>query len=127
MGKEVGALTVSIITKPFLFEGIKNLSEITDSLIIIPNERLLNVLDRDITLLDAFKSANDVLKGAVKGISELITRPGLINVDFADIKTIMSEMGLAMMGQGIASGDNRAKKAAELAIFSPLLDNINLI
>lgn len=137
IAKEVGALTVSIITKPFLFEGkkrmeianqgIKNLSEITDSLIIIPNERLLNVLDRDITLLDAFKSANDVLKGAVQGISELITRPGLINVDFADIKTIMSEMGLAMMGQGIASGDNRAKKAAELAIFSPLLDNINLI
>ncbi|XBC38364.1 MAG: cell division protein FtsZ [Buchnera aphidicola (Floraphis choui)] len=134
--KELGILTVAIVTKPFNFEGkkrmayadqgIEELSKYVDSLITIPNDKLLKVLNKGISLLDAFSSANDILKGAVQGIAELITKPGLINVDFADIRTIMSEMGYAMMGTGISSGDNRAKEAAEIAISSPLLEDVDL-
>jgi len=136
VAKELGILTVAVVTRPFPFEGKKRtviaeegilrLSEVVDSLITIPNSRLLSVLGKNITLLDAFKAANDVLLGAVQGIAELITRPGLINVDFADVKTVMSEMGMAMMGTGISSGEGRARKAAEAAISSPLLDDISL-
>jgi cell division protein FtsZ len=136
IAKEMGILTVAVVTKPFPFEGkkrmqiaeqgIENLSKVVDSLITIPNARLLTVLGKGVTLLDAFKSVNDVLLSAVQGIAELITKPGLINVDFADVKTVMSEMGLAMMGTGVARGDNRAIKAAETAISSPLLDNVSL-
>ena len=136
IAKEMGILTVAVVTKPFPFEGrkrlliaeegIDNLAQVVDSLITIPNARLLHVLGKGVSLLDAFKAANDVLLGAVQGIAELITRPGLINVDFADVKTVMSEMGVAMMGTGIARGENRAKAAAEAAISSPLLDDINL-
>ncbi len=136
VAKELGILTVAVVTKPFPFEGIKRMkvaeegmSELgkhVDSLITIPNEKLLAVLGKEITLLNAFKSANDVLLGAVQGIAELITRPGLINVDFADVKTVMSEMGVAMMGSGEASGQNRAREAAEAAIHSPLLEDVNL-
>jgi cell division protein FtsZ len=125
-----------VVTRPFPFEGrkrsaiaeegIKELSQHVDSLIIIPNEKLLSVLGRDVTLVDAFKKANDVLFSAVQGISELITRPGLINVDFADVTTVMLEMGLAMMGSGYAKGEGRAKKAAMEAISSPLLEDIDL-
>ena len=136
IAKEMGALTVGVVTKPFPFEGkkryqialegIKELSEHVDSLITIPNEKLLSVLGREITLLDAFSGANDVLLGAVTGIAELITRPGLINVDFADVRTVMSEMGIAMMGSGVGVGEDRAKIASASAISSPLLDNIDL-
>ncbi|WP_455211343.1 cell division protein FtsZ [Kaarinaea lacus] len=136
VAKERGILTVAVITKPFPFEGRKRLqvaddgtralSEYVDSLITIPNERLLTVLGKNISLLDAFKAANDVLLGAVQGIAELITRPGLINVDFADVRTVMSEMGMAMMGTGSATGEGRAQKAAEAAIASPLLENVDL-
>lgn len=136
IAKEMGILTVAVVTKPFPFEGkkrmqvaeqgIDNLSKVVDSLITIPNSRLLSVLGKGVTLLDAFKAVNDVLLSAVQGIAELITKPGLINVDFADVRTVMSEMGLAMMGTGIARGENRARKAAETAISSPLLDNISL-
>ena len=136
VAKELGILTVAVVTKPFPFEGrkramiaeqgMRELSQYVDSLIIIPNEKLLTVLGRDTTLLDAFKAANDVLYGAVQGISELITRPGLINVDFADVTTVMQEMGLAMMGRGHAKGDGRARKAAMEAISSPLLEDIDL-
>ncbi|KPJ94645.1 MAG: cell division protein FtsZ [Gammaproteobacteria bacterium SG8_11] len=136
VAKEKGILTVAVITKPFPFEGrkrqqvaddgIRALTEYVDSLITIPNERLLTVLGKNISLLDAFKAANDVLLGAVQGIAELITRPGLINVDFADVRTVMSEMGMAMMGTGSASGEGRAQKAAEAAIASPLLENVDL-
>ena len=124
------------MTKPFSFEGkkrlafaeqgIDELSKYVDSLITIPNEKLLKVLGRGITLLDAFAKANDVLRNAVQGIAELITRPGLINVDFADVRTVMSEMGHAMMGSGIATGEDRAEEAAEMAISSPLLEDIDL-
>jgi len=107
-------------------QGIAELGRYVDSLITIPNEKLLTVLGPDTTLLDAFKAANQVLQGAVQGIAELITRPGLINVDFADVRTVMSEMGMAMMGSGIASGEGRAREAAEAAISSPLLEDINL-
>ena len=107
-------------------EGIRALSQHVDSLITIPNEKLLSVLGKGVTLLDAFKAANNVLLGAVQGIAELITRPGLINVDFADVRTVMSEMGVAMMGTGIARGENRAREAANAAISSPLLDDIDL-
>ena len=134
--KELGILTVAVVTKPFGFEGrrrkdiamrgMDELSKYVDSLITIPNEKLLEVLGSDTTLLDAFKSANDVLSGAVQGIAELITRPGLINVDFADVKTVMSEMGMAMMGTGVSSESDRAREAAEMAVSSPLLDEINL-
>jgi cell division protein FtsZ len=136
LAKEMGILTVAIVTKPFSFEGkmrlhiadegISELSQYVDSLITIPNNKLLSVLGKNMTLLNAFKAANNVLSGAVQGISELITRPGLINVDFADVRTVMSEMGMAMMGTGIASGENRARDAAEAAISSPLLEDINL-
>ncbi|NOX42197.1 MAG: cell division protein FtsZ [Gammaproteobacteria bacterium] len=136
VAKEMGILTVAVITKPFPFEGhkrlaiaedgIKELSEYVDSLITIPNHKLMAVLGKQITLLDAFKAANDILLGAVQGIAELITRPGLINVDFADVRTVMSEMGMAMMGTGCAQGDGRAREAAESAIGSPLLEDVNL-
>lgn len=136
VAKELGILTVAVVTKPFPFEGrkrlviasegIKELRENVDSLIIIPNEKLMQVLGRNCSLLNAFQSANDVLKGAVQGISDLITRPGMINVDFADVRTVMSEMGMAMMGTGHAKGENRAAEAAESAINSPLLDNVDL-
>ncbi|MDH5301981.1 MAG: cell division protein FtsZ [Gammaproteobacteria bacterium] len=134
--KELGILTVAVVTRPFPFEGrkrmqyadngIKELSQYVDSLITIPNEKLLTVLGKNTTLLDAFKSANDVLLNAVQGIAELITRPGLINVDFADVRTVMSEMGLAMMGSGCARGQDRAREAAEMAIASPLLEDVDL-
>lgn len=136
VAKELGILTVAVVTKPFPFEGkkrlaiaeqgIRELQERVDSLITIPNEKLLAVLGKSTTLLDAFKAANDVLLGAVQGIADLIMRPGMINVDFADVRTVMSEMGMAMMGTGIARGDNRAREAAESAIRSPLLEDINL-
>jgi cell division protein FtsZ len=136
MAKEMGILTVAVVTKPFPFEGpkrmksaeagIEELGKYVDSIITIPNAKLLTALGKKTSLLDAFKAANDVLLGAVQGIAELITRPGLINVDFADVKTVMSEMGMSMMGTGVASGDERATKAAKAAISSPLLDDINL-
>ncbi len=136
IAKELGALTVAVVTRPFPFEGrkrmvladegIRELSKHVDSLITIPNEKLLTVLGKGVTLLDAFRAANNVLLGAVQGIAELITRPGLINVDFADVRTVMSEMGLAMMGTGTARGENRAREAADAAISSPLLDDIDL-
>ena len=136
IAREMGVLAVAVVTKPFPFEGnkrmgvaeqgIKELEERVDSLITIPNERLLPVLGKNLTLLDAFKSANDVLYGAVRGIAELITRPGLINVDFADVRTVMSEMGMAVMGNGIASGEGRAREAADRAIACPLLEDFNL-
>ncbi|WP_353242972.1 cell division protein FtsZ [Providencia sp.] len=136
VAKELGILTVAVVTKPFNFEGkkrmafaeagITELSKHVDSLITIPNDKLLKVLGRGISLLDAFGAANDVLKGAVQGIAELITRPGLMNVDFADVRTVMSEMGYAMMGSGVARGEDRAEEAAEMAISSPLLEDIDL-
>ena len=136
IAKELGILTVAVVTKPFPFEGKKRmasadagialLAEHVDSLITIPNEKLLKVLGRGTTLLDAFSAANNVLLGAVQGIAELITRPGLINVDFADVQAVMREMGTAMMGTGVASGEDRAQEAAEMAINSPLLEDIDL-
>src|ERR1700759_4518168 len=136
VAKELGILTVAVVTKPFEMEGNKRtrvaeqgmveLSKYVDSLITIPNQKLLAVLGSNTTLLDAFKSANTVLQGAVQGIAELITRPGLINVDFADVRTVMSETGMAMMGSGCASGEERAREAAEAAVSSPLLEDINL-
>jgi cell division protein FtsZ len=136
IARELGILTVAVVTKPFQMEGNKRtavadhgISELTkhvDSLITIPNQKLLTVLGPTTTLLDAFKAANQVLQGAVQGIAELITRPGLINVDFADVRTVMSETGMAMMGSGVASGENRARAAAEAAVSSPLLEDINL-
>ena len=136
IAREAGILTVAVVTKPFAFEGkkrrdlaekgIDELSQFVDSLITIPNEKLLPVLGRDVSLMKAFAAANDVLLGAVQGIADLITRPGLINVDFADVRTIMSEMGIAMMGTGVGHGENRAREAAEAAIASPLLEDINL-
>lgn len=137
LAKDMGILTVAVVTKPFAFEGkarlqiaeqgMQSLSQYVDSLITIPNNKLLSVLGKNMTLLNAFKAANNVLHGAVQGIAELITRPGLINVDFADVRTVMAEMGMAMMGTGIASGENRARDAAEAAIASPLLEDINLV
>ena len=136
MAKEMGVLTVAVVTKPFPFEGpkrmqaaeegIAELGKYVDSIITIPNAKLLTSLGKNTTLLDAFKAANDVLLGAVQGIADLITRPGLINVDFADVRTVMSEMGMSMMGTGVARGDERATKAAQAAISSPLLDDIHL-
>ncbi len=136
VAKEMGILTVAVVTKPFPFEGkkrtevasegIRQLAQYCDSLITIPNEKLITVLGREISLLNAFKAANDVLLGAVQGIAELITCPGLINVDFADVRTVMSEMGMAMMGSGIASGEGRARAAAEKAVASPLLEDVYL-
>ena len=137
VAKEMGILTVAVVTRPFPFEGgkrqaiaergIMELGQFVDSLITIPNEKLLTVLGKDISLLNAFKSANNVLLGAVQGIADLITRPGLINVDFADVRTVMSEMGMAMMGSGAANGDERAREAAECAVNSPLLEDIDLM
>jgi cell division protein FtsZ len=136
LAKELGILTVAVVTKPFPFEGrrrmqvalkgIEELSQHCDSLITIPNEKLITVLGREATMIQAFRAANDVLLGAVQGIADLIVRPGLINVDFADVRTVMSEMGMAMMGTGHARGDDRAIAAAEAAISNPLLDDINL-
>lgn len=136
IAKEMGILTVAVVTRPFPFEGkrraqvaeegIKRLSQHVDSLIIIPNEKLLTVLGKATSLLDSFKAANNILYSAVQGISELITRPGLINVDFADVSTVMQEMGMAMMGTGRATGEDRARKAAQEAISSPLLEDIDL-
>lgn len=137
IAKELGILTVAVVTKPFIFEGKKRmqlaedgleaLAKHVDSLIVIPNNKLLAVLGKNITLLNAFKAANNVLLGAVQGIADLITRPGLINVDFADVRTVMSEMGMAMMGSGVSAGEERAKEAAESAISSPLLEDVNLV
>jgi cell division protein FtsZ len=136
IARELGILTVAVVTRPFPFEGKKRLKiaaegvaelqQHVDSLITIPNEKLLEVLGKNTSLLDAFKEANDVLLGAVQGIADLIIRPGMINVDFADVRTVMSEMGMAMMGTGSATGENRAREAAERAINSPLLDDVDL-
>lgn len=136
VARELGILTVAVVTRPFEMEGSKRhliadqgigeLGKFVDSLITIPNQKLLSVLGGDTTLLDAFKAANQVLQGAVQGIAELITRPGLINVDFADVKTVMAETGMAMMGSGDATGDDRARAAAEAAVSSPLLEDVNL-
>ena len=136
VAKEMGILTVAVVTRPFPFEGkkrssiaekgIAELSEHVDSLITIPNEKLLDVLGKEASLLEAFKAANNVLLGAVKGIADLIMHPGTINVDFADVRTVMSEMGMAMMGTGFASGEGRAREASESAIRSPLLEDVNL-
>ncbi|AWM79406.1 cell division protein FtsZ [Gammaproteobacteria bacterium ESL0073] len=136
VAKEMGILTVAVVTRPFLFEGRKRskvadqgidaLVEHVDSLITIPNEKLITILGKDVSLLSAFAKADDVLAGAVRGISDIMQRPGLINIDFADVKEVMSEMGMAMMGSGSASGPNRAREAAEAAIRNPLLEDINL-
>ncbi len=136
IAREMGILTVAVVTKPFPFEGkkrmdaassgIEELKQNVDSLITIPNEKLLSVLGKNVSLLDAFKVANDILLGAVQGIAELITQPGIMNVDFADVKTVMSEMGMAMMGTGQANGEDRAREAAEMAIASPLLEDIDI-
>ena len=136
VAREMGILTVAVVTRPFKFEGkkrlehaeagIRELQQHVDSLITIPNEKLLAVMGKNTSLLDAFKSANDVLLGAVQGIADLIIRPGMINVDFADVRTVMSEMGMAMMGTGVSRGEARAREAAEAAIRSPLLEDVNL-
>jgi cell division protein FtsZ len=136
VAREMGILTVAVVTKPFPFEGrkrmaiaeqgLKELAEHVDSLITIPNEKLLPVLGKNCSLLTAFSTANDVLLGAVQGIADLITRPGMINVDFADVRTVMSEMGMAMMGTGISRGEDRAREAAEAAVRSPLLEDVDL-
>ena len=136
VAKEMGILTVAVVTRPFEMEGTKRMSvadngiaelgKYVDSLITIPNEKLLAVLGSDTTLINAFESANEVLQGAVQGIAELITTPGTMNVDFADVRTVMSEMGMAMMGTGTSSGEGRAREAAEAAISSPLLEDVNL-
>lgn len=136
IAKELGILTVAVVTKPFAFEGkkrmliaengMRELSKSVDSLITIPNDKLLSVLGKNISLLNAFKAANNVLLGAVQGIADLITRPGLINVDFADVRAVMSETGMAMMGSGVSSGEYRAREAAEAAISSPLLEDVDL-
>ncbi len=136
IAKEMGILVVAVITKPFTFEGtrrmtiaqqgIAELGRVVDSLITVPNQKLLSVVGAQVPLLEAFKTANGVLVGAVQGIAELITRPGIINLDFADVKTVMSEMGMAMMGTGKALGENRAREAAEKAVASPLLEECDL-
>lgn len=135
VAKEMGILTVAVVSKPFAFEGkrliaakagMEALSQHVDSLIVIPNDKLMMVLGNDISMLDAFKAANDVLYGAVAGIAEVINCPGLVNVDFADVRTVMSEMGMAMMGSAIAMGVDRARVAAERAVSSPLLEDISL-
>ena len=136
IAKEVGALTVGVVTKPFIFEGKRRMSNAesgmealkreVDTLITIPNQRLLSVAGRNSTLQDTFRKADDVLYQAVKGISDLILFPGLVNVDFADVKAVMSEMGMAMMGSGESIGENRAIEAAEKAISSPLLEDVSI-
>ncbi len=135
VARELGVLTVAVVTKPFVFEGrkrmkiaeagIAELSRHVDSLITIPNEKLLAIMGEDKPLLEAFGAVDDVLLGAVQGIADLIIRPGMTNVDFADVRTVMSEMGMAMMGSGLASGESRARKAAEAAVRSPLLEDID--
>ncbi len=133
--RELGILTVAVVTKPFAFEGkrqkiavqgLEELASHVDSLIVIPNDKLMEVLGEDVSMLDAFKAANSVLHGAVAGIAEVIKCPGLVNVDFADVRTVMSEMGMAMMGSSSSNGDNRARIAAEQAVASPLLEDVNL-
>jgi cell division protein FtsZ len=135
VAKDLGILAVAVVTKPFIFEGkrmrsaetgLKSLSDHVDSLIVIPNEKLISVLGPNAKLTDAFIAANDVLHNAVSGISEIISKPGMINVDFADVKTVMGEIGMAMMGSADASGENRARLAAEAAVASPLLENVDL-
>lgn len=136
IAKELGALTVAVVTKPFFFEGrkrqkqaeegLKELRKFVDTLITIPNQRLLNIAGKEMSLLETFRKADEVLLQAVKGISDLITVHGLINLDFADVRTVMSEMGLALMGTGVASGENRAMDAAQKAISSPLLEDITI-
>ena len=135
VAKEMGILTVAVVTKPFSFEGkrtkvaadgLEELSQHVDSLIVIPNEKLMEVLGEDVPFLEAFRAANDVLHNAVSGIAEIINCPGLVNVDFADVRTVMSEMGMAMMGSAEASGPERARIAAEQAVASPLLEDVNL-
>ncbi len=135
VAKELGILTVAVVTKPFMFEGkrvraanagLEALTRHVDSLIIIPNDKLMQVLGDDVSMLDAFKAANEVLHGAVGGIAEVINCPGLVNVDFADVRTVMSEMGMAMMGSAMATGENRARNAAAQAVASPLLEDVNL-
>jgi cell division protein FtsZ len=135
VARELGILTVAVVTKPFAFEGrrqriahegLEALTKHVDSLIVIPNEKLMQVLGEDISMLDAFKAANSVLHGAVAGIAEVINCPGLVNVDFADVRTVMSEMGMAMMGSAVASGPHRSTQAAEQAVASPLLEDVNL-
>lgn len=135
VAKELGILTVAVVTKPFTFEGkrvraanagLEGLARHVDSLIIIPNDKLMQVLGDDVSMLDAFKAANEVLHGAVGGIAEVINSTGMVNVDFADVRTVMSEMGMAMMGSAIASGENRARQAAEQAVASPLLESVDL-
>jgi len=135
VAKDLGILAVAVVTKPFSFEGkrmrsaetgLKSLSEHVDSLIVIPNEKLIAVMGGNAKLTDAFIAANDVLHNAVSGISEIIGKPGMINVDFADVKTVMSEIGMAMMGSADASGEDRARAAAEAAVASPLLENVDL-
>ena len=136
IAREMGVLTVAVVTKPFPFEGkkrmqiaeqgIAELSEYVDSLITVPNEKLLSIMGQDTPLLQAFSTVDDVLLGAVQGIADLIIRPGMINVDFADVRTVMSEMGMAMMGSGLARGENRAIEAAEAAVRSPLLEDIDI-
>jgi len=135
IAKSLGILTVAVVTKPFPFEGkkrmlvaeegIRELSQHVDSLITIPNEKLLTIMGQDTPLLDAFAEVDNVLLGAVQGIADLIIRPGMINVDFADVRTVMSEMGMAMMGSGAGRGENRAREAAEAAIRSPLLEDVD--
>lgn len=135
VAREMGILTVAVVTKPFAFEGkrtkvaqegLEELSQYVDSLIVIPNEKLMDVLGEDVTVVDAYRAANDVLHNAVSGIAEIINCPGLVNVDFADVRTVMSEMGMAMMGSAEASGPDRARIAAEQAVASPLLEDVNL-
>lgn len=136
IASEMGILTVAVVTKPFVFEGakrmqiaengIQELSQYVDSLITIPNNKLISVLGKEVTLMSAFKTANSVLLGAVQGISNLITHSGLINVDFADVRTVMSEMGMAMMGTGVAEGEDRANSAAKAAVASPLLEDLDV-
>ncbi len=135
VAKDMGILTVAVVTKPFEFEGkrtkvasdgLDELSKHVDSLIIIPNEKLMEVLGEDVPFLEAFRAANDVLHNAVSGIAEIINCPGLVNVDFADVRTVMGEMGMAMMGSAVAEGADRARIAAEQAVASPLLEDVNL-
>jgi cell division protein FtsZ len=137
VAREMGILTVAVVTKPFSFEGrkraevanngIRELSQYVDSLITVPNDRLVDVLGSEVSLVNAFEAADDVLLGAVQGIAQVITCQGLINVDFADVKTVMGEMGMAMMGSGKAQGEDRARVATEAAISSPLLEHIDLV
>lgn len=135
VAREMGILTVAVVTKPFAFEGkrakvaqegLEELSQYVDSLIVIPNEKLMDVLGEDVTVVEAYRAANDVLHNAVSGIAEIINCPGLVNVDFADVRTVMSEMGMAMMGSAEASGADRARIAASQAVASPLLEDVNL-